>query len=355
MLLKYFIISIIAFNIVLGIELYIVKNIMGKNFFEFLNSESLNILDDLMYLFIFAFVFIIPLVITLSIIVLILSKKLKKDLVLLEEASEKVLRGQIKYKVKYEDHSIKDFENLSRNFNELSSKLEKQTETMQRIISDNKNLTSDIEKSASIEERRKIARELHDSISQHLFATNMMLSSCEKLIDNSPENCKKYIKHIKSSTEQAQQELRALIMHLRPIKLEGKPLYIAIADLLNDLEAKNTSIKFRKDINKTPNIEKAIEDNLFRVVQEAISNIVRHSKATTLSIKLFEKSDLLFLFIEDNGIGIDTENNNTSYGLETMKERVEEVGGNFNIISIINKGTRLEIRVPIGLSSIFKK
>ncbi|UUZ83520.1 sensor histidine kinase [Paenibacillus sp. P26] len=146
----------------------------------------------------------------------------------------------------------------------------------------------------------------------------------------------------------AQSEMRALLLHLRPVHLEGKPLAEGLVELLHELRAKvpmDIDWELAEDV-KSP---KGIEDHLFRIVQEAMSNALRHSKATKLEVKLVRpSSDAIRLIIRDNGVGFDLDaKKQTSYGIVTMNERVNEIGGSMNLITAPGKGTRIDIRVPI--------
>jgi two-component system, NarL family, sensor histidine kinase LiaS len=145
-------------------------------------------------------------------------------------------------------------------------------------------------------------------------------------------------------------------MHLRPVNLEENCLKDGIDKLLEELKSKQCTLIIHKDLMDVPGVPHGIENNIFRVTQEAVSNILRHSKATSFSVKLFQKNKVLHLIVEDNGVGIrDEDIKKTSYGLVTMRERIEELGGRFDVISYPNRGTRIEVRVPIGLQSLFNE
>src|SRR5699024_10459319 len=139
---------------------------------------------------------------------------------------------------------------------------------------------------------------------------------------------------------------RALLLHLRPVALKGKSLQQGIHDLLNELMDR-TPIKLEANIEAFF-IEKGIEDQLFRILQEAVSNSLRHAEASIIHTTHIRRYDFIIFKIADNGKGFNIEEQSTSsYGLETMKERTQDLGGYFKIITLPNNGTRVEMKIPI--------
>ena len=95
-------------------------------------------------------------------------------------------------------------------------------------------------------------------------------------------------------------------------------------------------------------VEKGIEDHLFRILQESVSNTLRHAKASLLEILLIKRDGYIILRVSDDGMGFDVEEHRAgSYGLQNMYERAVEVGGHLKIVSLKNKGTRLEVKIPV--------
>lgn len=281
------------------------------------------------------------------------SRSLKRQLKYIHDANESFSAGNLESRINIKGYN--EIEDIGRQFNQMTQRTQKQVESLQRLITENKELLEGAQEAASTEERRRIARELHDAVSQQLFAISTTTSALSRIIKTDPEQSEKYIGMIGKMTSTAQQELRALIMHLRPASLEGHCLKEGIENLLEELDVKHQNIKMHKELNNVEGLSPGTENNIFRVVQEAISNMLRHSKATVFTLKLFQKEKILVLVIEDNGIGMDLKNKKkTSYGMAAMRERIEELGGRFKVISFPGKGTRIEIRVPVGLQSIFK-
>lgn len=277
-----------------------------------------------------------------------LGRELKKNLHLVNDGAEAFSRGRLDHRIKVE--GINEISKVGQDFNKMADRIEKQVDSLQRLVDENVRLVNQTKITAALDERRNLARELHDAVSQELFAVSMTLSALPKLIDSDKEKAKLYFAQVEGMVSNAQQELRALIMHLRPVTLEGNSLYQGLQQLLNELQQKHPQIEWKWTIEEGTKFSQGVEDQLFRVVQEGISNMLRHSKATVFSLKISQKQERVILLMEDNGIGFDiTDKKTSSYGISNMKERIEEIGGRLDIIAYPNKGTRYEIRVPLKI------
>lgn len=196
------------------------------------------------------------------------------------------------------------------------------------------------------QERNRLARELHDSVSQQLFAASMLMSAINEGKPLSDDRETKQLKMVEEMIHQSQLEMRALLLHLRPVALKGKSLQEGMQELLVELSQK-VPMNIKWKIEPLP-LDKGIEDHLFRILQESVSNTLRHSKATSLEVLLIKRDDLLILRVVDDGIGFDVETTKAgSYGLQNMYERAVEIGGTMKMVSVKNKGTRLEVKVPM--------
>lgn len=197
------------------------------------------------------------------------------------------------------------------------------------------------------QERNRLARELHDSVSQQLFAASMMMSAINETRQVESENREaKQLKMVEEMIHQSQLEMRALLLHLRPVPLKGKTLQEGIEELLVELSQKVT-MEIGWKVEEFP-LDKGVEDHLFRILQESVSNILRHSKAKELEVLLIQRDHFIIMRVVDDGIGFDVEESKAgSYGLQNMYERAVEIGGTCKIISVKNKGTRLEVKVPL--------
>jgi len=294
--------------------------------------------------------FLIPL--ALSIFYgLSLSFGIRKELTNINEAHNALSRGNNQVRLSLPNYS--EFVETAAQFNQMAERTQKQVESLQRLVNENAQLVQNAEAIGSSHERKKIARELHDAISQQLFAISITLTAVKTIVLKDPQKVQGHLVQMETMIHQAQQELRALIMHLRPVSLNGTSFTEGLTQLLEELKDKHRQIEILWEIQKTPSLSPGVEDHLFRVVQEAISNVLRHSQAKRLYIRLIVKNKLLLLFIEDNGIGFSTSRQKkSSYGITTMEERISEIGGRMDIYSVPSQGTRIEIRVPIEKSEV---
>ena len=229
----------------------------------------------------------------------------------------------------------------------LSERLEKLSLEVQQLGSKPQFLGTETKEQVIQEERRRIARELHDSVSQQLFAAMMMISALNERADKFDEKEQKQLKMIEHVLSQAQSEMRALLLHLRPISLESKSLKSGIEGLLIELQTK-VQMKIHWDIEDVK-LPEGVEDHLFRIAQELLSNTLRHSHATTLEVYLRQLDSTVLFKIEDNGVGFNSgEILPGSYGINNMKERVQGLGGQVRIVSFPNQGTTIEIKIPLS-------
>ncbi|HLR69481.1 sensor histidine kinase [Virgibacillus alimentarius] len=255
---------------------------------------------------------------------------------------DELVKGQ---KVTIYDAPEKEFIQIQTNIRQLREKLNKQTELKQRQATERAHERERTLQEVVIQERNRLARELHDSVSQQLFAASMMMSAINESTPPEDHAIQQQLTMVEKMINQSQLEMRALLLHLRPVALKGKSLIDGINELLGELTQK-VPIEVEWKV-ETLHLDKGIEDHLFRILQESISNTLRHAKALTIHVMLIERDNIVILRVVDDGVGFDMEKTHTSsYGLQNMKERAHEVGGTFKIVSLPNQGTQLEVKVP---------
>lgn len=194
-----------------------------------------------------------------------------------------------------------------------------------------------------VEERQRLARELHDSVSQQLFAASMLLSA---MTEDEESRQNPMLPQVEKMVQQAQLEMRALLLHLRPVALNNKSMAEGLEDLLMELQEKVTfEIHHRLE---EVTLSKGAEDHLFRIAQETLSNTLRHAQATEVEVLFVERDDLAILRIQDNGVGFkQTDEKAGSYGLQNVQERAIEIGATCKIVSVPSQGTIVEVKLPI--------
>ncbi|MFV8213910.1 sensor histidine kinase, partial [Streptococcus pluranimalium] len=144
----------------------------------------------------------------------------------------------------------------------------------------------------------------------------------------------------------AQNDLRVMLLHLRPTELEGRSLKQGLEMIVQEIQDKSTiTVTFKTNLKTLP---KLIEDHLFRIVQEFISNTLKHAKADHLDIYLHQTERSVQLKMIDNGVGFDVEEaKKISYGLKNMEDRVTDMAGSFQMISAPNQGVTMTIVLPL--------
>ncbi|WP_334076163.1 sensor histidine kinase [Paenibacillus sp. A14] len=236
---------------------------------------------------------------------------------------------------------------LGEQLERIGKRWEEQVSSLQRLSTHNAQLAEQARLSAIVEERQRLARELHDAVSQQLFAISMTATAVGRTLEKDFDKAQRQVELIEEMASVAQSEMRALLLHLRPVYLEGKELSQGLTELVKELKMK-VPMDLTLEMDEELNLGKGIENHLFRIIQEAMSNTLRHAKADKMEIRIHRKGDAVKVTLRDNGIGFQLdEKKQASYGLSTMQERVGEIGGSIQFITAPGKGTRIEITVPL--------
>ena len=201
------------------------------------------------------------------------------------------------------------------------------------------------------EEKHKLAMNIHDGPAQSMAHLLIKAELCEKLIDIDMERFKQELSNFKSLAREALRDLRKTIFDLRPMSLDDLGLIATLERYIyNFIEYTGINVDF-KVVGQVCSLSKSIEISVFRIIQEALSNISKHSKATEANVIIEYSPTRLNVHISDNGIGFDpdliTEDDMSinGYGLANMRERAELLGGNLTIKSSPNKGTRISLYI----------
>ncbi len=200
---------------------------------------------------------------------------------------------------------------------------------------------------ALLQERNRLARELHDTVKQQTFATLMQVRAAKNLLEKDHAAAARQLAEAEGLLKTSQQELGLMIAELRPAALEGQGLAGALRSYL-DTWAKHACIPADFQVRNERRLPLEVEQALYRVAQEALANAARHSRATRALVSLAYDPDRVCLEVSDNGVGFDPRApDRPGYGLQSMRERVEALGGRLTIESGADLGTRVVADINI--------
>ena len=196
---------------------------------------------------------------------------------------------------------------------------------------------------ATLQERQRLARNLHDAVNQSLFSANLIADVLPRQWEKDPENGKKSLERLRRLTNGAMAEMRMMMMELRPIALHDDDLGNLLR-LLCDAFTGRSNIPIHLSINGKATLPTDIQVTLYRLCQESLNNIAKHSRATEVSIHLICQGNSIKLSIQDDGCGFDiTQRSAGHFGISIMRERAEAIGANLAITSQSGIGSRIEI------------
>lgn len=203
-----------------------------------------------------------------------------------------------------------------------------------------------IENQATLQERTRIAREIHDSLGHSLTALNLQLEIALKLWESNPAKAQTFLAQAKNLGSQALQEVRQSVSTMRSDPLQGRSLEIAIATLAQDFHH-STGILPSCLLQLTHSIPSDVSTAVYRILQEALTNISKYAQSTEVKIQLNATATNLLLMVEDNGKGFNLNQNTTGFGLQSMRDRTVALGGDFNINSTPGQGCTITANIPL--------
>ncbi len=241
------------------------------------------------------------------------------------------------YSKKLPDFSTQEYDHIARAINHM-------TDVLEKVRQQNQSLTQHSLKIQE-EERQRLSQELHDELGQSLTAIKVMSATAA----HKKADVQRLMQSVAEICDHLMRVVRSMMQQLHPLILTELGLKETLEDLINHWQERNNDIKvgFECDEDVTY-LDHSIAIQLFRVVQESLTNISRHARASRVSIVLTieEKPEhCLHLKISDNGKGFDANHISTGFGLLSMKERVKSLGGEFSIKSNPEQGTTLQITV----------
>jgi signal transduction histidine kinase len=234
---------------------------------------------------------------------------------------------------------------LAASFNQMTSQLKRRTQELSQT-SAALQLTEAQVKVAALEERQRLARELHDSVSQALYGIALGAKTARTQLDRDPGKVAEPLDYVLSLADAGLSEMRALIFELRPESLQNEGLVAALTKQADALRARYR-VEVVTEFDHEPEISIEQKEALYRIGQEALHNIAKHAKATLVKLSLNRKDGVTILEVRDNGKGFNPQAEFPGHlGLHSMRERVEPFGGRLAIESQPGTGTIITARLP---------
>jgi len=231
-----------------------------------------------------------------------------------------------------EDASGDEIGQLAYNLNQMARQLQYLLDTRAQLM--------------VVEERNRLARDLHDSAKQQAFAAAAQISSARNLIHQDPGAAQASIEEAERLIDDLRKELTILIEELRPAALEDKGLASAIRVYAEDWSRQN-GIELEVNTHHEHQLPLDVEQMIFRIIQEALANVARHSQAGSAAIGLaYNKLDITCT-INDDGIGFDPKENPSGFGIRSMQDRAKSLGSAVTLVSAPGNGTRISFTVPL--------
>lgn len=200
------------------------------------------------------------------------------------------------------------------------------------------------------EERRRLARDIHDGPAQAIANIVFRAEVCERLIDSDSERAKSELKALREHIRNTLTEIRKIIFDLRPMAIDDLglvPTIRGILDIFREQYGLSTEIAVR---GREQRLESHVEIGIFRIVQEALNNVVKHAQASGIRVRVEFIPNGVTVVVDDDGIGFDAEGREIPaghYGIMGMRERIQLLEGKLSIVSSPHRGTKVMISVPL--------
>ena len=204
-----------------------------------------------------------------------------------------------------------------------------------------------IEDQAALQERNRIAREIHDAVGHNLTALRIQLENALLFSRSNADKTEGHLKIAQQLAAKALAEIRQSVSTLRSDPLQGQSLVTALEQLCLDFQQQVTG-RFIYNIEISRPITAEMSATVYRLVQEAMTNVARHSQAEQIKLQIKTEPGYLSLVLDDNGIGFDPAKNTAGFGLNSMRERTAAMGGQFQIITAPEQGCQVKVQLPLS-------
>jgi signal transduction histidine kinase len=227
---------------------------------------------------------------------------------------------------------------------QLARDLNRMAEQIQTLLASRQAL-------AVVEERNRLARDLHDTVKQHVFANALLVRAARKQLERDPDAARARLEEAERLAERTQQELIDLIKALRPAALADKGLLGMLRAYIAEWSGRTgVAVDLRAQGERPTPLD--VEEAFYRAAQEALTNVARHSGASQVEMRLTWMHDALAMTVRDDGRGfVEEDAAGMGLGLSSMRERIEALGGAF-MVSSGASGTYLEARAPLAVAHV---
>ncbi|HEU5231115.1 MAG TPA: sensor histidine kinase [Ktedonobacteraceae bacterium] len=230
---------------------------------------------------------------------------------------------------------------------QLAAALRSRAEQARNRENELRRLYEQAQELASLQERQRLAQELHDSVSQALYGISLGAHTAQEALESDQEQARESLAYVIDLTEAGLAEMRALIFELRPESLETEGLVIALSKQVAVLQT-----RYRLTVDATldaePNLPLELKHTLYRIAQEALHNVVKHARASAVVLQLTQHDNEVCFLVRDNGRGFDPSFPFPGhFGVRSMQERAIKVGGSVTIESAPEQGTSINVRIPV--------
>jgi signal transduction histidine kinase len=216
------------------------------------------------------------------------------------------------------------------------------------VAFENAELLRQAQSVAATAERQRLARELHDSVSQALYGIALGARTARTQLDRNPAGAVEPIEYVLSLAEAGLAEMRALIFELRPESLANEGLVAALEKQVAATRARY-GLQVGYEYGDEPVLPIPAKEAFYRIAQEALHNVVKHARATAVRVTLESAPGRTLLTVSDDGVGFDPEGEFPGHlGLQSMRERAGTVGAVIDVSSSTGKGTTVRLSLPTG-------
>ncbi len=216
------------------------------------------------------------------------------------------------------------------------------------VAMENARLYAEAHKVAVLEERQRMARDLHDSVSQALYGIALGTHAAREQLERAPEKLRSTLDYVLAMSATAVAEMRALVFELRPDSLEQEGLGAALTKQADALRARTGAV-VNVEVCEEPPLSSDGKEVLYRIAQEAMQNIVKHAQAANVNLRLYQQNGWATLEVCDDGVGFEPAGRYPGhYGLKTMRERALRLSGALDIDSRPHAGSVVRARIPVA-------